>query len=650
METFFLAISFIIAAGVLPFLFLRSSRLMRGSAVIMTAAGGLTGLLFAARAMTTATPPAATFLLPGGLRVLMQVDAVSAFFLLPIFLVAPVAALYSFHYTRAQGPRAAAGYLFFSLLTAAMAAVVCAADITGFIIAWELMSISSFFLVIHDFGKKESRRAGYIYLLFAQAGAMVIFATFALAYGKSGSLDFASFATMPAQARILVFVLAFIGFGSKAGIIPLHTWLPHAHPAAESHVSALMSGVMIKMGIYGMVRFYAILRPPGPGCAMLLILTGAVTGVLGVVLALGQHDLKRLLAYHSVENIGIIVLGLGIGMLGAATGHPLMALLGFAGGLLHVLNHALFKSLLFMGAGSVQRGAATLNIEQLGGLMKRMPLSGTCFLAGSLAICGLPPFNGFVSEFLVYSGGFQGVANSEAQMFTALAAVISLAVIGGLAVACFTKVVGVVFLGEPRSEKAKIAPPAGRSMQAAMVLLAVACLGIGLGAPWFIALARRAAGPLLATPTPMPAPLDTAAYAIALAAAGFLLLLAILAAGRGLLAHGRPAESATWGCGFSSPTPRMQYTGSSFAAEIVGFYRPFVIIRRDFSGIHGLFPPLSSFRSHTIDLVELGIRRWLARSVMALTGKIRWLQHGHIQLYIAYIFFAMLGLLLWLMV
>ena len=281
----------------------------------------------------------------------------------------------------------------------------------------------------------------------------------------SGGLDFNQLGGLTPELAGLCFVLAVIGFGAKAGILPFHVWLPEAHPAAPSHVSALMSGVMIKTGIYGILRILTFLGPLPAwwGCALICI--GLFSGVIGVLFALAQHDLKRLLAYHSVENIGIIVMGLGIGLFGISTGSPALAVLGFAGGILHVANHALFKGLLFLGAGSVIHGAHTHEIDHLGGLLKRMPWTALTFLIGSIAISGLPPLNGFVSEFLIYVGAFDGALPAKGVSAVPLLAVIAgLALIGGLATACFTKAFGIVFLGEPRSDHPARARESGMGM------------------------------------------------------------------------------------------------------------------------------------------------------------------------------------------
>ncbi|GAB4341477.1 MAG: proton-conducting transporter membrane subunit [Desulfobulbaceae bacterium] len=650
---FFLALALLGAAGVSPLLLHRWFRFMQAVFTVLLVAGCGCGLFFAGHLLFHGATVTVHLPFLHAFTLALRVDPLAAFFLLPIFLIPPLAAVYGCGYLddSRRARRTAVNGFFFAMLVATMALVACADTMLTFVLAWEGMSLTSFFLVMYDFEKKKVRQAGYLYLLFEQGGAFFIFLAFALLYHHTGSLAFDGIGSIPDGVKALVFTLAFIGFGSKAGIMPLHVWLPHAHPAAPSHVSAIMSGVMIKMGVYGIIRTYSLLQPQGFFCPRLVICVAAVTGVFGVVYALGQHDLKRLLAYSSVENIGIILLGLGTGMLGMAEGNQAMAFLGFGGGLLHVLNHALFKSLLFMGAGAVLHSTGTLRLDRLGGLMKRMPVCGVTFLIGSLAICGLPLFNGFVSEFLIYFGAFAGVNADGPQFLLTVLAILSLAVIGGLAVACFTKVVGVVFLGEPRTRDAEAAHPAGLLMRWAMIFPAFACVFIGFMPHPVITMASRAVSSLMPDyQAAVPAGVSNMASTLSGGAIGFALLLLALLILRRLIHHGPAPRIETWGCGFSRPNSRMQYSGSSFAASILHFYRPFVRIKEHFTGVHGLFPATSFFHSETIDISEEALHRGVARPVLGLTGKLRWLQHGQIQLYIGYIFLAMLGLLVWLVV
>ncbi|MDX9835594.1 MAG: proton-conducting transporter membrane subunit, partial [Desulfobulbus sp.] len=417
--------------------------------------------------------------------------------------------------------------------------------------------------------------------------------------------------------------------------------------AAPSHVSALLSGVMIKMGIYGIVRIYLLLGDPTPLFPQAILLLGMTSGILGVVHALGKHDLKRLLAYHSIENIGIILLGLGLGMLGITAGNRLMAAFGFAGALLHVLNHALFKSLLFLGAGAVLQATGTRHLDQLGGLMRAMPITGRTFLAGSAAITGLPPLNGFVSEFLIYYAAFLGLSLGGGTLLLCLFTIVSLALIGGLASACFTKVAGVVFLGEPRSERAQQASEVGASMRAAMVLLTLACLLIGLWPEPVLRLmfaGLRDMAPLAGITVDILGPIPAN---LALGARLLLALVLLVALGRRLLYRGKAiGRGPTWGCGYSRPTSRMQYTGASFARSLVEFHRPFVRVRTEAEPLRQIFPSTASWESRVEDAAEVSLVRGLVQPVLRITQGLLWIQHGRIQLYIAYIVLTIVVLLL----
>ncbi|MGA2480685.1 MAG: proton-conducting transporter membrane subunit, partial [Spirochaetia bacterium] len=421
-------------------------------------------------------------------------DALSGFFLLAIYFLSAACALFGAGYlglpgrgTVSGGERTASGiaatagarsqgshWFFYSMLVASMALVMMARNAVLFLFAWEIMSLSSWLLVTWEHEKEGVRQAGITYLVATQIGTaflLVMFLLLGVGSAEGGAanavgagaanaagledaaaLDFSRFSGIGAPVAGAVFLLALVGFGTKAGIVPLHVWLPEAHPAAPSHVSALMSGVMIKTGIYGIVRVLTFLAAPAPWWGWTLAVLGAVSGIIGVLFALAQHDMKRLLAYHSVENIGIICMGLGIGLLGVSYGAPVVAVLGFAGGLLHVLNHVLFKGLLFLGAGSAAHATGTREIDHLGGLLKKMPLTGIAFLVGAAAICGLPPLNGFVSELLIFIGALRAVALPMVPQAVAAAAVVgALALISGLAAACFTKAFGITFLGEARS-------------------------------------------------------------------------------------------------------------------------------------------------------------------------------------------------------
>lgn len=651
MDTLFVSIAVIIAGGVAGLVLCRQFTLMKLVAIATASAGCGIGLYFTLPNLLSGTVQTVTYDWLHIFHLAFRLDSISLFFLIPIFIIPPLALLYSFHYleNRDKGVRAGINYFFFSILVASMALVVISANMVTFLLAWELMSLSSFFLVMYDYEVKANRKAGYLYFIFAQGGAMFLFAAFALIYSHTASFDFNSFATIPNSVKFPVFILAFLGFGSKAGIFPIHIWLPKAHPAAPSHISAIMSGVMIKMGIYGILRMYLLLDTPAPIIGQIVLVTGMVTGILGVVYALAKQDIKQLLAYSSVENIGIILIGLGIGMVGVSEQNQAMTFFGFAGAFMHVFNHSIFKSLLFMGAGSVLHKTGTKNIEELGGLMKRMPFTGKTFLVGSVAISGLPPFSGFIGEFLIYYGAFQGLSSQKLPFILVVLSIVSLAVIGGLATACFTKVVGLAFLGEPRTEKAANAKDCGLSMQLVMGIMALTCLVIGVLPEPFIRLAFLGVGDI-----PAAAGFNTDSFIaivrnISQTAALFIGIFVLVSLLRKILyAKKEIGSGGTWGCGFTQPTVRMQYTGASYGDEMVGFFRPFVPTTILYSGIKKIFPGQTTWSTGVTDIAENSYQRYLTSPLLNFVTKMKWIQHGNIQLYIGYIIVAIIVLLLFL--
>jgi formate hydrogenlyase subunit 3/multisubunit Na+/H+ antiporter MnhD subunit len=592
-------------------------------------------------------------------------DSLSAFFLLPILALGALAAIYGFGYLKPYLERKSPGvsWFQFNMLVASMVMVVLARNALLFLVAWEVMSLTSFFLVAFENEKSEVRKASWTYMIATHIGTAFLFVMFLLLGQSADSLEFGSLGNLTPHLSGVCFVLAVIGFGTKAGIIPSHVWLPEAHPAAPSHVSALMSGVMIKTGIYGIVRVLDFLGPAPMWWGWGLIAIGLLSGVLGVLFALAQHDLKRLLAYHSVENIGIIVMGIGVGVLGLSAGSPTLTFFGFAGGLLHVLNHAMFKGLLFMGAGAVAHAAHTREIDHLGGLLKRMPWTGAAFLTGAVAISGLPPLNGFVSEFLIYLGSFKGAAGGAASLGGGIAVALlfviaGLALIGGLATACFTKAFGMVFLGEPRSEHPGHAQEAGRSMVVPMVVLAAGCFAIGLlGFLPIQAMPGVIAGFSAATVGGGfdPAAIRTEALAasgylkaIALGACLILLLTGLIALLRRWLLSGRTVEKAgTWDCGYAAPTARMQYTASSFAQPILDFFNVFQSGWKRLKAPRGYFPVTASFETEALDTSQEKVYRPLFEAIERFLSKLRVMQHGRIQLYVLYIVLTLAFLIAW---
>jgi hydrogenase-4 component B len=649
MDTFLLSLTVLFAGGIFPLIAHRQFSLMKAGYIAITVAGSLMGLSAIWPTLQGGSPVSFSTTWLHLFTLSFTVDSLSAFFLLPIFAICPLAVLYSFHYMEnsEQCGRVAANYFFLNVLIVSMALVASADNLIGFALVWELMSLSSFFLVMYEYHKETTRKAGYIYFIFTHVGAMFIFAAFALAYSATGNYDFASFANMPAKIKVIVFFLALAGFGSKAGIFPMHMWLPHAHPAAPSNISAVMSGVMIKMGIYGIFRLYSSLGVTDLIFGEVVLCLGIISGILGVVYAIGNQDLKKLLAYSSVENIGIILIGMGIGMIGIAADNMVMASFAFAGTLLHVLNHSIFKTLLFLGAGSVFHKAGGRHLDLLGGLMKRMPTTGKTFLVGSVSISGLPPTNGFVGEFLIYYGAFHGLTLGGSSFLFVMLAIISLAIIGGLAVACFSKVVGMVFLGEPRAEKAANATEAGFTVTFPMIVLAAASLFIGLFPEPFINLAFLGLKDIKTLLLVGPEEVALVAGNLAFIARLFLVIFLLSVALRKLFYLKKEiVRGATWGCGFTQPTVKIQYTGTSYGMSVVDFFRPFVRIKTNYSGISRIFPGRTTYESRIDDIAEITLMDRIVSPMLYLLGKLRWIQHGHIQLYIGYIIVTIIALLL----
>ncbi|MDI1248347.1 MAG: proton-conducting transporter membrane subunit, partial [Lacunisphaera sp.] len=429
----------------------------------------------------------------GGEPLHLRLDGLSAFFLVLLCVVGGAGTVYAREYwpDRAHPRSAGTGRGWWTLLLASIAAVLVTSNGLHFLLGWELFTLSAYFLITLDRPRSEVRAAGWLYLGASHVAVLALFAYFALLAARTGSWDLGPLRDRADLAPL--FWLALVGFGLKAGVFPLHVWLPSAHANAPSHVSAMLSGVTLKIGIYGLVRFSGWLPLPA-GAGWVVAALGVASAVLGVAFALGQHDLKRLLAYHSVENIGIILIGLGFAFVALEQGDTTWGRLAFAGGLLHVWNHGLFKALLFFGAGSVLHRTGTREMSRLGGLWRTMPWTAGLFALGAAAISGLPPLNGFVSEWLVFLGLFDATIAHGPTAWAAIPAAILLGVTGALALACFVKVCGVVFLGAPRSPAAARAHESGPAMRGSMLLLAGGCVAIGLAPVFFWPAVARALG------------------------------------------------------------------------------------------------------------------------------------------------------------
>ncbi|HEX9425818.1 MAG TPA: hydrogenase 4 subunit B [Pyrinomonadaceae bacterium] len=598
----------------------------------------------------------------------LRLDGLGAFFLVVVGLVGCATAIYAFGYSAQYAGRYSLRLVgvMFNLLLLALSLQVMADNALTFLILWEAMSLTAYCLVLTEHDRSGTARAGVWYLAMTHAGFVALIAMFLILSGADLTSSFGSMragaALLSPASRNAAFLLAIFGFGTKSGIIPLHVWLPMAHPVAPSHVSAILSGVVIKMGIYGLLRVLLDLMGGGPAWWGGIVLgAGAVSALLGVLYALMEHDLKRLLAYHSVENIGIILIGVGAGLIFHSYGLMPLAALGFISGLYHTVNHATFKGLLFLGAGSVLHATGTRNMEEMGGLIKRMPWTSLFFLIGSAAISALPPLNGFASEWLVFQTllGGSNIPTPEVAVVMPLA-VGMLALTSGLAAACFVKAFGITFLAIPRSPEAEHARESPRSMVAGMAILALACVALGL-APFAVVprIGRVLAG-LGGLPDTHSAftlnlslvtPNNFASMSPTLVALGLLVLLGLVPVVMLVFrVNRRLRASDSWGCGRVGQTPRMEYTATSFAEPLrrvfAELYRPTKELSIDFHPDSKYFVQSIEYRSEITPWFEKALYRPLLGFISLLAKLTRRLQSGSVHIYLFYIFFALLILLL----
>ncbi|MBX3304169.1 MAG: hydrogenase 4 subunit B [Nitrospira sp.] len=636
-------------------------------AIVATSAGVVLGLLGLMSSEPVTGSLASTIPL---LTLAIRLDSLAAFFVLTISVVGLAASIYAIGYGRHVEGRASVATLgaLFNGYLLCMTFVVLADNGFFFLLAWELMSLLSYFLVVTEHEKADVRYAGVFYLIMTHVGTAFIVMAFLIFFQGAGSFSFEAF-RHPGQPlyggmKTLVFLMALIGFGTKAGIVPLHVWLPYAHPVAPSHVSAVMSGVMIKTAIYGLIRvyfdFFGGQFPWWWGFTVLFL--GATSALLGVMYALMEHDLKRLLAFHSVENIGIILLGIGVGMIFQSYGLKELAALGLLAGLYHTINHAMFKALLFLGAGSLLHATHTRNMEEYGGLLRRMPWTGLFFLIGAVSISALPPTNGFVSEWLVFQSlflGFQIPAVFLKLMLPIAAAILALT--GVLALACFAKAFGIAFLAQPRSAHARHAEEVPVPMRIAMGFLAAVCVALGIAPMVVVPLLDRVVTPLagisiarnilaidgwaLAPVNVEFSSLSTPVLALLLVALSLLgLALAVTFGGRL-----KPRRYKTWGCGLNL-SPRMEYTATGFVQPIKRvfstIYQPTVKLETEFLDESRYFAKRRHFEFH----IELIFEKYLYDPLVAffatLADRLKVIQAGSLHLYLTYIFVALIALLL----
>lgn len=596
-------------------------------------------------------------------------DALAGFFNLTLAILAGTVSLYSFGYLRHfEGKRNIGFFGFlFHLLLLSLTIVFTAANAFLFLIGWEVMALVAYGLVTYYHEDQESRRSGLLYIVMAHIDAGCLLVGFALLMQVSGSAEFASFRAAAAQLSVgqqaAAFVLFFLGFGIKAGVIPFHIWLPAAHPVAPSNISALLSGIVLKAGIYGMARIFLEDLGVLPSWAGLLVLIlGVASAVLGVLYALMEHDLKRLLAYHSIENIGIILIGLGAALVFRVAGHPQLAAVALIAALFHTLNHAIFKCLLFLGAGSVLHSTGTRNMEELGGLIRPMPVTALCFLIGAVAISGLPPLNGFVSEWLTYQSllaGFRATGGLTRILFPLAGSMLALT--GALAAACFVKAFGITFLALPRGGKSSPVHEAPRSMLLGMACLTCACLALGLGVTWFLrvfdALTEQVlgwrvganlitgSGLVLSAGAPHGGTVSTAVIAIALLV---LLIPAALLVSIGTRRFA-PRRGPAWDCGLPGLTEENEYTATAFSKPLRMIFSVLYQPRREIQAVFDVspyFPRAIRFESEIEPTFEKRLYGPLKDLLLRFATRMRAIQAGSIHAYLAYIFVTLVLLLL----
>lgn len=577
--------------------------------------------------------------------VFFAIDALSAFFLLVISFMGFAGILYANGYLKPyinSGREFSAHCFFLMLLIASMIGVVTVQNSLFFLIIWEIMSLSSFFLVIFEGEKKEVLKAGIKYLVYMHLSVIFLIIMAVLLTNATSSfsiIDYSKALTENSQLANLVFLFGFLGFGIKAGFVPFHNWLPDAHPAAPTHVSAIMSGVMIKTGIYGIFRLLNLMGTPTKAMAYTVLGVALVTVIYGILYAITQRDIKRLLAYSSIENIGIIGLGLAIGMLGSAYSNNIVSTFGYAGALLHVLNHSIFKELMFFAAGSIYLKTHTRNIESLGGLIKKMPYTGLLFLIGSIAICGLPPFNGFVSEILIYAGMLLGLPSPELSLFITLIVSISgLALVGTMAMLCFSKAAGMIFLGESRTDAVKrVDGDVSAVMILPMSILAFATFYIGVF-PHYIMDFILTPVSLFLREAPIKPLLHNVASLVQTLSLFFLLflLIFILIFVIRYFMNKKSTTHVTWGCGYDKPNPHMQYTSSSYVNLFVSTLKPLFKRVSHVKKPKDLFPREAYYEVEIEDIEEAYIVKPLIKWDEKLLTKFERIQNGNIQQYILF--------------
>ncbi len=577
----------------------------------------------------------------------IRIDALSGWFILMMNFTVLTGILYGRRYMKQYENKSGMiplHFVCFIINHASMIGIFAIQNSLAFLYDWEIMALSTFIMVIFEYKKPETLRAAVNFLI--QSHICILLLTIGLIWISShtGSYDFNTITAYSASVSPLIsltlYLCFFIGFAIKAGFVPFHTWLPYAHPVAPAHVSGVMSGVMIKLGIFGILRMLLLVNQNYLTIGYIILTISIISGVYGVVLAIIQHNLKKLLAYHSIENIGIIGIGIGIGAIGIGIKNPYLAFAGFAGALLHVLNHSLFKSLLFYGAGTVYQAIHTLNIDSMGGLIKKMPHTAFLFLVSAMAICGLPPFNGFVSEFLIYLGLFEGVHSGSLSITTfCILCIAGLALIGGLALLCFTKAFGIIFLGEARSQFDNDIKEAEKSKLFPGYLIVIFIIFIGLFPQLILKLLTNpvslfTSGLKDGFPAVM---IGNNLRSISLVTWAFILAIALIATiKRFVLRNKKEVITPTWACGYVAPNSKMQYTASSYVRSYRKLIRPFLLMNKKEGDIKGVFSSPIHSETHPYDKIEAAFVDFPLKIMNKIMARVRFIQNGNMRYYILY--------------
>lgn len=579
----------------------------------------------------------------------VRIDALSGWFILLINFTLITGALYGFNYMKVYRERKSDITLHciaYILIQFALLGICAVQNGFIFLLLWELISICVFILVIFEHEKPDTIKAGINYLVQSHISIVFIMLGFIYVAFKTGNFGFDAITDFSNHQTILagsaLFLCFFIGFAIKAGFVPFHTWLPYAHPAAPAHISGIMSGVVIKIGIYGILRMLLLIKTDYTTIGFIILFVSTVTGIYGVMLATVQHNLKKLLAYHSIENIGIIGMGIGLGCIGLGATNKWMAILGFSGALLHTLNHSLFKSLLFYSSGNVYQATHTVNIESLGGVLKRMPQTAVLFLVAAVAICGLPPLNGFISEFLIYGGLYNWLFSANLiSLITFVFTLTGLVLIGGLAILCFTKAFSVVFLGNMRKNLPQEIHESSFWQLFPLYLTVTLMISIGLFPSFYIQALQRPVNlfthNIFFNLNLLKVGSIDSLHVINWLFLGFILFIIAILALRRFLGRKKEIErQPTWGCAYTPGTVKLQYTASSFVRSYAKIAKPLLDIEKKDVVITEVFPEEKHYETDPYDKIERFFIDKPLKIIDRISNLFLFLQNGHLQRYILY--------------